>query len=194
VAPINDRGSLNTAWQLRRPSFETKWWDPPGAVRQPRAGSYLHNMWIAGPWWWPEISRFSPPTDKFANEAEVTMPAHTPVFDDGIGYYAYIPSGGNAFDPGPMATDLPATNLSLGPTFGESDITLATLGMAAFTIPRHGSRPSRIPTNQSPDAPLPGAINAAFDDGHADQIKLEKLWQLQWHKNWQTPAKRPGLK
>jgi len=23
-------------------------------------------------------------------------------------------------------------------------------------------------------------------------VKLEKLWQLDWHKNWDPPAKRPG--
>jgi hypothetical protein len=33
-----------------------------------------------------------------------------------------------------------------------------------------------------------------FFDGHAEQVKLERLWQLYWHKDYVPPAKRPGLK
>ena len=45
----------------------------------------------------------------------------------------------------------------------------------------------------SDDPYLPGAINAAFFDGHVELVKLDDLWQLYWHKNYQPPAKRPGL-
>jgi prepilin-type processing-associated H-X9-DG protein len=64
--------------------------------------------------------------------------------------------------------------------------------MAAFTIPRHGSRPSNVSTNHSPKVLLPGAINVAFHDGHVEQVKLERLWQLYWHRNYAPPARRPG--
>jgi prepilin-type processing-associated H-X9-DG protein len=62
------------------------------------------------------------------------------------------------------------------------------------TIPRHGSRPTQISRNWPPDARLPGAINVGFFDGHVEQVRLERLWQLYWHKDYEPPAKRPGLK
>jgi prepilin-type processing-associated H-X9-DG protein len=65
--------------------------------------------------------------------------------------------------------------------------------MAAFTIPRHGSRPGNISTDHPPEQKLPGAINMSFYDGHVAQVKLERLWQLDWHKNYRIPSKRPGL-
>jgi prepilin-type N-terminal cleavage/methylation domain-containing protein/prepilin-type processing-associated H-X9-DG protein len=43
------------------------------------------------------------------------------------------------------------------------------------------------------DKPLPGGINVAFFDGHVQLAPLDNLWQLQWHKSWKAPAKRPGL-
>jgi len=65
--------------------------------------------------------------------------------------------------------------------------------MSMFTIPRHGSRPSRVPLNHLPAAKLPGAINVSFYDSHVEQVKLERLWQLYWHKGYVPPVKRPGL-
>jgi prepilin-type N-terminal cleavage/methylation domain-containing protein/prepilin-type processing-associated H-X9-DG protein len=44
------------------------------------------------------------------------------------------------------------------------------------------------------DANLPGAINLAFCDGHAEQVQLERLWSLSWPRNYMPPAKRPGPK
>ena len=40
---------------------------------------------------------------------------------------------------------------------------------------------------------LPGAINVSFWDGHVEQVKLEGLWQLYWHRDYVPPAKRRGL-
>ena len=64
--------------------------------------------------------------------------------------------------------------------------------MWMVAIARHGRRPNPVPTYYWPaNQPLPGAINAAFFDGHVELVKLEDLWQLYWHKNYQPPAKRP---
>ena len=63
-----------------------------------------------------------------------------------------------------------------------------------FLIPRHGSRPRVIPTDHPPDQKLPGAVNIAFYDGHVEQVPLERLWSLSWHKDYVAPEKRPGLK
>ncbi len=33
--------------------------------------------------------------------------------------------------------------------------------------------------------------NIAFFDGHAEPIKLDNLWNLYWHAQWEPPAVRP---
>ncbi|MBU6401018.1 MAG: hypothetical protein KGS61_11915 [Verrucomicrobia bacterium] len=65
--------------------------------------------------------------------------------------------------------------------------------MQTFCIPRHGSRPNPVPTDWPIVQPLPGAVNVSFFDGHGELVKLDRLWQLDWHKDYQPPAKRPGL-
>jgi prepilin-type N-terminal cleavage/methylation domain-containing protein/prepilin-type processing-associated H-X9-DG protein len=52
-------------------------------------------------------------------------------------------------------------------------------------IPRHGGKPAgAAPKNYSKPQTLPGAINIGFIDGHAATVKLQDLWQLYWHLNW----------
>jgi len=65
--------------------------------------------------------------------------------------------------------------------------------MGIFTIPRHGSRPNPVPNYWPWDKPLPGAVNVSFFDGHGELVKPDRLWQFYWHKDYQPPAKRPGL-
>ncbi len=119
-------------------------------------------------------------------EEAVTRPSQTPVFADAIHYWWMWP----------RATDLPASNLQTGQTGagGQAGAGGYTWGMSMLTIPRHGSRPSRIPTDQRPQDPLPGAVNVSFFDGHTEQVRLERLWQLEWHRDYQPPSKRPGLR
>ena len=64
--------------------------------------------------------------------------------------------------------------------------------MGRITIGRHGISPGNVPRNVSGTTPLPGSINIAFMDGHAERISLEKLWSLSWHLNWVQPTKRPA--
>jgi hypothetical protein len=33
----------------------------------------------------------------------------------------------------------------------------------------------------------------SFYDGHVALVRLENLWQQEWHQNYQPPKKRPGL-
>jgi len=35
---------------------------------------------------------------------------------------------------------------------------------------------------------LPGWINIAFADKHVELVRLERLWNLTWHRNWAAPA------
>jgi prepilin-type N-terminal cleavage/methylation domain-containing protein/prepilin-type processing-associated H-X9-DG protein len=153
-----------------------------------RVGSYAFNWhFLIMP-----IVRHSatPPTatmrsDNFTSEGQVRDPAQTPVLADGTHWSV-----------APHATDLPPTNLvrtsSIVPTFvpthwGSAD------PMSVIAIPRHGNRPSRIPTQWPKSEPLPGSVNVAFFDGHSESVKLDRLWQLYWHVNYTPPVKRPGL-
>jgi prepilin-type processing-associated H-X9-DG protein len=61
-------------------------------------------------------------------------------------------------------------------------------------IDRHGKRAPAAAPRQYPyrvGDKLPGAINMAFFDGHADVMKLDDLWKVQWHRDWKTPAVHP---
>lgn len=60
-------------------------------------------------------------------------------------------------------------------------------------IPRHGKGPSPVPTQWPASQPLPGAVNVSMFDGHVELVKLDNLWQLYWHKDYEPLAKRPGL-
>lgn len=161
-------------------------------------GSYNHNGWISGGWWY-DVRSGSP---AFRTESDLENPANTPVFADGTAGTTLIIrvwdgdslTGFGFWGVGPVATDLPAVNLVTGGTSWADGTFLQTVGMRVFTIPRHGSRPSNVPTNHPVASLLPGAINVSFYDGHVEQVKLERLWQLNWHKEYKAPAKRPGLK
>lgn len=189
----NTLGTVNSAWV-----------EPFGAIivgdgrfqalPTPRVGSYGHNGWLSGI---TQIGVLFFDPSAFELESQLVTPSTTPAFGDSVSSAGL---GLNFFASGPSAADLPAVNLATGDSSGSSltlmgaNITLhIRSGMATFTIPRHGSRPAVIPTKHPASQKLPGAINMAFYDGHVEQVKLERLWQLYWHKNYVPPAKRPGL-
>jgi prepilin-type N-terminal cleavage/methylation domain-containing protein/prepilin-type processing-associated H-X9-DG protein len=167
-------------------------------VSERRVGSYTHNSWFTGSYSrgnTPNFGANAGESGGFKSEADLDQPASTPVFADGImGAGSTIFSSLSDGSPvvwalsfvGPFATDLPAVDLVSGGKWWDG-------GMTIFTIPRHGPRPSNISTNHPPNAKLPGAINAVFYDGHVESVKLERLWELHWHRNYVPPAKRPGL-
>jgi prepilin-type N-terminal cleavage/methylation domain-containing protein/prepilin-type processing-associated H-X9-DG protein len=159
-------------------------WMAPDASGKPphRAGSYVQNSWLGSGWWYGYPSDVAGPHERFRDEGDIQYPSQTPAFADGVNNFWW----GGGYWNGPRATDFPATDLQSG---GWPQ----PFGMSSFTIPRHGSRPSRLATNAVPNQKLPGAINMAFYDGHAEQVKLEKLWRLYWHRDYKIPAKRPGL-
>jgi prepilin-type processing-associated H-X9-DG protein len=47
-------------------------------------------------------------------------------------------------------------------------------------------------TQFDPKNDLPWGINIAFADNHVELVRLERLWNLTWHRNWAAPAKGPG--
>ena len=147
-------------------SMKTKWDYSSGeeqVTTSGQHGSYSLNSWIGN----------SHAGNGFLSETSVSQPATTPLVADGI-----APTS-----PFVLETDLPATDLVNG----------EYRGMGAFTLPRHGARPGRVPTEHPANAKLPGGINVSFFDGSVTQVPLEKLWQLTWHRRWVTPVPRPGL-
>ncbi len=172
-------GTIKSAWRAIGPGWW--WWDgaPELIDRTNRVGSYASNNWL-NDWglWGGSPGPWGKPQWIFVKEAQIAHTSQTPVFADGISFWWVWP----------RETDLPASNLQtgqLGAGFSP--------GMNVVTIPRHGSRPSQVPTNQQPQDTLPGSINVSFYDGHVALVRLERLWQLEWHRDWQPPAKRPGL-
>jgi prepilin-type N-terminal cleavage/methylation domain-containing protein/prepilin-type processing-associated H-X9-DG protein len=111
---------------------------------------------------------------KCLNNTKTLVLSTTPVIADS-----------NWIDTWPQPSDLPAQNLYTGDDYAGA--------MVRLTLPRHGGVPL-WPKNQrfNPKNDLPGAINIGFVDGHAESVKLERLWYIDWHKGWVSPAKRPG--
>ncbi len=183
----NYPGAYNAAWTIEAPySYAFLWGPGPVAgTPQKRVGSYAPNQWLTGIGWFNgyNYTAYNSQREPFRIEGDVQHPSQTPLFADGVQWWL-----GATIWQGPRATDLPASNLASGVFPGPP------WSMSAFTIPRHGSRPSKVSTNYAPNLPLPGAINLASYDGHVETVKLDRLWSFYWHKDYVPPAKRPGLR
>jgi prepilin-type processing-associated H-X9-DG protein len=142
------------------------WFVRSNATTNTYQGSYALNGYFYSD------SPYGEPKNFFRNESDVSYPTKIPFFVDGIWLDAW-----------PLATDRPATNLFEGDGRG---------GLQRIAIPRHGVSPSARVREFDPKNTLPGAVNVSFADTHVENVKLEKLWSLYWHKNWE-PVKRPGL-
>jgi prepilin-type N-terminal cleavage/methylation domain-containing protein len=139
-------------------------------------GSYGYNAWLYSdlPKYWPKTTAFV-----FTTEGSIQKPASTPIFVDA-----------NWVDLAPEETDPPWRNLYTGAPFGISPAD----NMGRCTIARHHFRnASSAPRVLAPGQQMPGGIMAGFADGHSQFVKLEGLWGLYWHVNWEPPATRPGL-
>jgi prepilin-type N-terminal cleavage/methylation domain-containing protein/prepilin-type processing-associated H-X9-DG protein len=171
-------GTVRSAWSFPR------WWHAsdgqPVMAPDFRAGGYGVNFWLMRTAYLIRhpSQGVGPVDEEYRTESQILYPAWTPLLADAIIPQVY-----------PRATDLAPTDLVL-PLGG---VVSAWGGMHWMTIPRHGSRPVPVPTNWPQTQPLPGAVNVSFFDGHGESVKLDRLWQLHWHNDYQPPAKRPGL-
>ena len=128
-------------------------------------GGYGLNGWMYSNWGDPA----------FARPSDVQRPVETPIFADAMWVDAW-----------PTASDPPARNLyeQASPAAG---------GINRFTVARHATGASKtVLKNVTAGQPLPGAVNTYCFDGHVELIKLDRLWNLYWHKNYVPPAKRPS--
>jgi prepilin-type N-terminal cleavage/methylation domain-containing protein len=178
-------GSVDAAWQTSLPSEELRILSVENGVidlsQKPpanAAGSYGYNFWV-GNQIIPVISFGGSQTagifdeQPYMKEGDLDNPAATPLLADAVSWMI-----------SPKARDLPATDLRNPASSGS--------GMSALAIPRHGS--GKPTSNHPVDEKLHGAVNVSFIDGHGEAVQLERLWRLQWHKNYLPPMRRPGLR
>src|SRR6185312_5032947 len=158
---------------------DVQWvWDYVGSVGLPGAetnfflGSYSVNGWLYDK---PTAGGKVHPEYMMSKQTMIQKSSDTPVFFD---------SGW--VDAWPLESDPPNTDLYHGTWY------TAVTGMQRATIARHGGvNPADAPTDFDTSQTLPGASNVGLADGHAELVKLENLWQLSWHLNWQAPSPRP---
>ncbi len=156
-------GTLDQAWL----------WPTNGDWGKPDAkgyhGSFAFNAWLYGGGWpkdWAD-ERYA-----FKLESDIQSAATTPVLGDSFWVDAW-----------PKADNKPSFNGYYGWNDG---------GMGRYCMARH----SAGPTDQSrqtrpPGDPLKGSVNIVFADGHADLVRLPRLWSLTWHKDYVPPSKPP---
>src|SRR5262249_44946512 len=109
---------------------------------------------------------------KYSSEAAIKNVANTPLFADAMW-----------IDGWPREADGPAKDLYNG----------GSTQMARFTIARHGGTvAANAPRNITSSLGLPGAVNVAFVDGHAQSVRMPMLWNLDWHAGWVAPGTIPS--
>jgi len=133
------------------------------------ACSYGLNGWLYDH---PKSTGATHPELMFSKETQVQKPDRTPVFLDCIWMDFFA-----------LEADLPSIDLYDGDM---------TYGLSRCTISRHAAgSPAGAPRDFDTTRRLPGGINMGFVDGHAELVKIEELWQLNWHRDWATPTMRP---
>ncbi|HEY3761243.1 MAG TPA: type II secretion system protein [Verrucomicrobiae bacterium] len=144
------------------------WNNPPSPNTY--TGSYALNGWLYSK---TMYSATDNPLFMMNKQSMIQKPSETPVFCDSMWVDCW-----------PLETSPPSTDLYNGNFTDE--------GMARCTIARHGGViPAKASQNFDTTQRMPGAINVGMADGHVELVRLENLWQLSWHLNWQTPATRP---
>ena len=162
-APIPAVGSGSSAGNC-----ESTWiWNPNGATKV-YLGSYAINGWLYKQ---PSNFRTDIPNNDiyyFKKDTSVQKTAETPFFVD----CEWV-------DLWPWETDPPYSDLyNAGGTSNPPMI-------GRCCIPRHAWKtPAAAPRNYPTTSPLPGAINMGMVDGHAEMVKLQRVWRFYWHLNW----------
>jgi prepilin-type N-terminal cleavage/methylation domain-containing protein len=155
-------GTIDQAWL-----WPTNGWGTANAVGY--QGGYAFNAWLYGGGW---PSDWADERLAYKRETDIRLTALTPVLGDSVWVDAW-----------PKADQRPQFN----PYYGWNDG-----GMGRYAIPRHGSTSTAEKTTLPAKTPLRGAINMVFSDGHQELVRLPRLWQLQWHRDY-VPPKDPPL-
>lgn len=152
-------GNTATAWQ----------WPVNPSTGIGNFGSYGINGWCYSDMSLaPQDYGAHGPQYYFNTEAGILLPSTTPFFCDEVWV-----------DGWPWETDTSMADLYDGAGTG-------TPMMDRYAIPRHGAMiPTAAPKNfPNTTQPLPGSINVALADGHAENRQIRYLWNYTWHKSW----------
>lgn len=187
LCPVTQVQTVESQNNYGQGSASSAWYYWPPETSGPANGSYSINGWffsydeyLVSAWTFPPTTPVNNnPEYMFSKPALVQHPAQTPLFNDAIVWAEW-----------PMESDQPAPDLSQG--------AYNTIwGMPRCTIWRHGGKTATSPVGVQhvmlpPQSIMPNeaAINIGFDDGHAQMVKLNALWQQYWHYNW-TPSTTP---
>ena len=112
----------------------------------------------------------------FNKETDIANTAATPMFSDSTWV-----------DGWPGEQDHPSRNFWDAYNNG----TGGEAGMARLTIQRHWGKSASAAQRTVPTGtPMAGKLGicVGFYDGHASLEKLDQLWSLTWHKNWNPSA------
>lgn len=155
-------GTLDQAWLW---PTNGDWGNPSARGYQ---GSYAFNAWLyAGGW----PAGWADENLAYKKEGDITAAATTPVLGDSVWVDAW-----------PKADQRPSFNAYYGWNDG---------GMGRYVISRHAANAAVSRGTAAANTPLSGAVNMVFSDGHADLVRLPRLWQLTWHKGYVPPANPP---
>ena len=132
-------------------------------------GSFAFNSWLYGGGW---PTAWADEKLAFKSEGAIQHTATTPVLGDSVWVDAW-----------PKADNKPSFNGYYGWNDG---------GMGRFLTARHAAGPTdKSKQTRPPGSPYKGAVNLVFADGHAQSVRLPKLWQLTWHKDYVPPINPP---
>lgn len=178
-------GNAETPWESQLPRADRTGVDGNPVPAIPYYGSYGYNGWLfsdkkgdgAG-FTLPNGSSGS--LGYFVKDIAVKKTSETPIFFDQSWTDAWPTENGapnqNLYTAG-GATPGSQRGGNNGP--GE---------MGRVTLARHGSGGGgKAPQNFTGTvSQLPGAIDMGFCDGHAESVKLTKLWTFYWHAQWNS--------
>jgi hypothetical protein len=143
----------------------------------PKLQYFLASYGVNG-WVYPMYTVTTMPV--FWRESGVTQPSLTPLFADSL-FFAVVPE----------AESTPSRDLYYDPRMISYSIGVDS--MAWFTMARHGgggTAHSSLPIARGP--PLrPWMNNLVCYDDHVDGVKLDNLWEYNWHSRWEVPTTRP---
>ena len=147
----------------------------------PYCSSFGYNSWLDGGF---GANHTSYPIGDYKNDSSIQYPTLVPMFFDA--YWINCCPGENDSP----SSGSPTSGLGSGAGGGAGGGTSYNLysgnasyeGINRVTVARHGTpyAPKSLPKGSA----LPGAVNIGFTDGHAENIKLQNLWTLYWHRGW----------
>jgi prepilin-type N-terminal cleavage/methylation domain-containing protein len=134
-------------------------------------GGFAFNSWLYSGGW---PSGWADERSAFKRESEIVEPSRTPVLGDSMWVDAW-----------PNAQNRPQVNGYYGWNDG---------GIGRYLVARHASGPfDQAKSTRPSGSGLQGAVNMVFSDGHSEQVRFGRLWELEWHRDYEPPTNSVAL-